>query len=187
MADSARGILLGFLAHEDLSGYDLKKRVTQSVGRFWDMGYGQIYPVLKELEREGLAVALPGHTGKGPERIAYRITDEGRRQLALWLNEPGERERLRFETMLKLFFGGALPKAANIRRVESFGERHQRELEEILEFKRNLEGVLDEDRNHLYYYLTVLFGEKIHSACAEWAREASSLIEAREEAGRGPE
>jgi DNA-binding PadR family transcriptional regulator len=180
MADSARGILLGFLAHEDLSGYDLKKRVTQSVGRVWDMGYGQIYPALKELEREGLAVALPGHTGRGPERIAYRITDEGRRQLASWLNEPGERERLRFEAMLKLFFGGALPKAENIRRVESFGERHQGEMEEILRFKRSLERVL-EDRDHLYYYLTVLFGEKIHRACAEWAREARSLIEAREE------
>ena len=180
MADNARGILLGFLAHEDLSGYDLKKRVSGSVGKFWDMGYGQIYPALKEMEREGLAVALPGSRGKGPERTAYRITDEGRATLARWLREPREREHLRFEAMLKLFFGGALEAEENVRRVERFGERHWGELEEILQFKRNLEGAPD-GADHLYYYLTVLFGEKIHRACLEWAREARGLIEARAE------
>jgi DNA-binding PadR family transcriptional regulator len=182
VADNARGVLLGFLAHEDLSGYDLKKRVSGSVGKFWDMGYGQIYPELKELEREGLVVALPGGRGKGPERTAYRITGEGRAHLARWLRDPGEGERLRFEAMLKLFFGGALTAEENARRVERFGERHRDELEEILQFKRNLEGAPGE-ADHLYYYLTVLFGERIHRACLEWAQEARGIIETRAEEG----
>ncbi len=179
MADSATiSILLGFLAHEDLSGYDLRKRVAGSVGKFWDVGYGQIYPALKEMEREGLVIAQPGFTGKGPERIAYRITAEGRTQLASWVTKPGDREHLRFEVMLKLFFGSALESEENARRASDFGARHQRELDEILKFKNNLENVLD-GGDHLYYYLTVLFGEKIHRACVEWADAARDLIETK--------
>jgi DNA-binding PadR family transcriptional regulator len=179
MADSATiSILLGFLAHEDLSGYDLRKRVAGSVGKFWDVGYGQIYPALKEMEREGLVIAQPGFTGKGPERIAYRITAEGRKQLASWVTKPGDREHLRFEVMLKLFFGSALQPEENARRASDFGTRHQRELDEILKFKNILENVLD-GGDHLYYYLTVLFGEKIHRACVEWADAARALIETK--------
>lgn len=176
MADDASCILLGFLAHEPMSGYDLKKRVAASVGRFWDLGYGQIYPALKEMERTGLVTAEHGRTGKGPERIVYRITGEGRARLHAWAKQPGDRENLRFETMLKLFFGSTLGPDENIRRVDAFRERHQRELDEILRFKENLEGILDGD--HLYYYLTVLFGEKLHQASIEWADTARGLLEA---------
>lgn len=191
MADNATiSILLGFLAHEDLSGYDLRKRVAGSVGRFWDVGYGQIYPALKEMEREGLVTAQPGFTGKGPERIAYRITAEGRARLASWVLKPGDREHLRFEMMLKLFFGSALEPDENARRALDFGARHRRELDEILQFKSSLENVLD-GGDHLYYYLTVLFGEKIHRACIEWADEARDLIETKaakkEEPSNDPE
>lgn len=177
MADNAVCILLGLLAHEPMSGYDLKKRVEASVGRFWDLGYGQIYPSLKEMERTRLVTAEPGRTGKGPERIVYRITDAGKDRLHAWVQQPGERENFRFETMLKLFFGGALGPEENIRRVDAFRERHQQELTEILQFKESLEGILQGD--HLYFYLTVLFGEKLHRASVEWADAARELLTGR--------
>ena len=178
MTDSATPyILLGFLAHEDLSGYDLRKRVAGSVGRFWDVGYGQIYPALKALERDDLVSSHPGRTGKGPNRIVYRIEEQGRDRLTAWLHVPGEREHLRFEVMLKLFFGSGLPTEENARRVERFRDQHQTDLDTMTNFKRNLESVLD-DADHLHFYLTVLFGEKIYKACVEWADEARRLIEA---------
>jgi DNA-binding PadR family transcriptional regulator len=46
-------IVLGLLMHEDLSGYDLKKHIDQSISQFWEVGYGQLYPTLKELEQAG--------------------------------------------------------------------------------------------------------------------------------------
>ena len=44
-------------------------------------------------------------------------------------------------------------------------------------FKGNLEKVLDEDKDHLYYYLTVLFGEKMYDAYVSWAKEAKTILE----------
>jgi hypothetical protein len=43
-------------------------------------------------------------------------------------------------------------------------------------FKKNLEPILKEDEDHLYYYLTVLFGEKIYNAYIEWSKEAMDLL-----------
>ena len=34
--------------------------------------------------------------------------------------------------------------------------------------------------DHLYYYLTVLFGEKVYSAYLEWADEATDLLKAND-------
>lgn len=37
------------------TGYAMKKHVEGSVGHHWSEGYGQIYPILRQLVDEGLA------------------------------------------------------------------------------------------------------------------------------------
>ena len=71
-------IILGLLTHEELSGYDIKKIIDSSIGNFWEVGYGQIYPTLKVIEKEGLVERKNEIQSKGPERITYTITDKGR-------------------------------------------------------------------------------------------------------------
>ena len=46
--------ILGFLSFEPMSGYDIQKLAKESIGYFWQEGYGQIYPVLKKLLAHGL-------------------------------------------------------------------------------------------------------------------------------------
>ena len=41
-------ILLGLLAIEPMSGYDLGVTIRASVGHIWNESYGQIYPNLKK-------------------------------------------------------------------------------------------------------------------------------------------
>ena len=43
-------VILGLLSHEDLTGYDMKKRIDNSISFFWNGSFGNIYPTLKELE-----------------------------------------------------------------------------------------------------------------------------------------
>ena len=43
-------------------------------------------------------------------------------------------------------------------------------------FKSNLGRVLGDSPDHLYYYLTVLFGEQIYKAYLAWADEALQLL-----------
>lgn len=56
MASPSRTIyaILGFLTVKPMSGYDIKKAVEVSIANFWKESYGQIYPMLKRLAKEGL-------------------------------------------------------------------------------------------------------------------------------------
>lgn len=47
--------LLGMLTLGEMSGYDIKKLFDTSLRNFWGESFGQIYPILRRLVREGLA------------------------------------------------------------------------------------------------------------------------------------
>lgn len=178
-------IILGLLHHEELSGYDIKKRIDSMIGYFWNVGYGQIYPTLKSLEGDGLINKREDEltnkreegSSKGPEKYTYYITEPGREKLKAWLATPEQKEYTKYEILLKLFFGGLSPADDNIKRINNFKERQEVNLNMMKLFKSNLEGVLDNSEDHMYYYLTVLFGEKIYNAYLEWAEEATHLLE----------
>ena len=89
-----------------MSGYDLRKTIKQSIGNFWQEGYGQIYPTLKDLTAQGLVtLELQPQTGK-PNRRVYTLTEKGLSELKRWLGEPvTELSPTRNELLLKLFFG----------------------------------------------------------------------------------
>ncbi|MDP4153630.1 MAG: PadR family transcriptional regulator [Bacillota bacterium] len=170
-------IILGLLAHEDSSGYDLKKKIDVMISQFWDVGYGQLYPTLKVLEKEGSIKGATVQSEKGPDRIVYSITDAGRQKLTQWMSLPLEKEYIRYEILLKLFFGSLSNPEDNIRRIEAFQKQHEVDYKMISMFKSNLERVFGENKDHLYYYLTVLFGEHIYKAYLDWASEALLFIQ----------
>lgn len=169
-------IILGLLAHEDSSGYDLKKKIDHMISQFWDVGYGQLYPTLKMLEKEGSITGTPAPSEKGPDRIVYAITNAGKDKLIGWLSLPNEKEYVRYEILLKLFFGNLSSPLNTIKRIEEFQKQHEKDLQLIRSYKANLENVFHENQDHLYYYLTVIFGEHLYNAYLEWADEAVAFI-----------
>ena len=42
-------VILGLLSHEDLTGYDIKKRIDGAISFFWKGSFGNIYPALKDI------------------------------------------------------------------------------------------------------------------------------------------
>lgn len=170
-------IILGLLNHEDLSGYDIKKRADYMISSFWELGYGQIYPTLAKLEKEKWVTKRVSGESKGPERNLYSITEAGRETLTAWLKLPEQREYTKYEILLKLFFGSLVPLEDSTKRIDDFKARHSGNLKMIEMFKANLERVLGEEQDHLFFYITVLFGERIYQAYLEWADEALRLLE----------
>lgn len=170
-------IILGLLNHEDLSGYDIKKRIDNQIRHFWEVGYGQIYPTLAKLETEGLVTRRVSEISGGPEKNLYSITDKGRDVLKNWLLTSEEKEYTKYEILLKLFFGSLATLEDNTNRIETFKSRQIEKLEMMKLYKENLGRVLDKDEDHIFYYLTVMFGEKIYRAYIEWADEAVRLLE----------
>lgn len=167
--------ILGLLNHEELTGYDIKKKIDGSLSFFWNAGFGQIYPSLKALVEEELVIKRV-EVNDSRNRIVYSITQKGREELKNWLTIPAEKEYVKYEILLKLFFGSVLSVGDNIRNIEEFRDRNKPGLNILKLYKDELSKILHIDEDHIYFYLTVLFGEKIYNAYMEWSDEAIRLL-----------
>src|SRR4051794_41449209 len=50
--------VLGLLAEQPLHGYELKKRLSETLGPLWGISFGSLYPALRRLERGGAIEAV---------------------------------------------------------------------------------------------------------------------------------
>ncbi|MBO4616457.1 MAG: PadR family transcriptional regulator [Lachnospiraceae bacterium] len=172
-------VVLGLLSHEPLTGYDIKKEIDGAISFFWKGSFGNIYPTLKELEAQGLVARSAGKAeGSGREKIAYSITDSGREALKEWLNDERVSNELRYETLLKLFFGGNAGRDITLKNIEAFERKIAADLKLLKFYKGNLEKVLD-DEDHVYFYLTVSFGVETYEAYLKWCAKAKKLLKER--------
>lgn len=168
-------VILGLLSHEDLTGYEVKKRMDAAIRFFWGASYGSIYPTLRELVEKGLAVKSDT-AQKDRNKITYTITEKGRRHLKDWLEIPVEKDMIRYETLLKLFFAESAGKKTAIGHIESFEAKTKEELLYLQAAVKNLERFCDDESAHLYYLLTARFGAKIYGAYLEWCDEVKAVL-----------
>ena len=82
VAASATPLVLAILAEGDSYGYAIIKRVTELSGGRLQWTDGMLYPLLHRLERQGLVTAKWSASESGRRRKYYRVTREGRAQLA---------------------------------------------------------------------------------------------------------
>lgn len=164
-----RVAVLGMLTMEPMTGYRLREMIGASVGHFWQESFGQLYPTLHALERDGL-IAADRITGKGRRKVEYTITDAGWDALRTWL--ASEAESLasnRSELLLQVFFGRHA--APGI--VVSHLERHRATLltarEQYRAFQR---AVLDErSPDRPYWLATIRHGLAMAEAGLAWVDE----------------
>lgn len=82
IAASSTPLVLAILAESDSYGYAILQRVRDLSGGRMTWTDGMLYPVLHRLERLGFVEARWEQAETGRKRKYYRITDEGRAQLA---------------------------------------------------------------------------------------------------------
>jgi DNA-binding PadR family transcriptional regulator len=96
-----RYALLALLAEGEAHGYELLKRFNRRLGPFWQPNIGQVYQLLHELERRGLAARRDEAKGTRLRRL-FRLTTRGERALATWLaRRPGWPPPLRAEIFVR--------------------------------------------------------------------------------------
>jgi PadR family transcriptional regulator AphA len=100
--------VLGLLALQPMSGYDIKAGVDRSIRYFWAASYGQIYPELKRLEGAGWIAGEDAPNG-GRTRRVYALQPAGEQALRDWLHGSETRVEMRDESLLRLFFADTLP------------------------------------------------------------------------------
>src|SRR5580698_4691194 len=140
--------VLGLLSLRPMSGYDLKQLSAWSVGHFWREGYGQIYPTLRQLEKERLVTKKTQRQKGKPDRNVYSLTAAGLERLKQWLALPPNPEVLRNELLLKLFFGQWTPKEISREHIETHWQLYKQELAALAEIRKRLaeEHATDADR-----------------------------------------
>jgi len=168
-------VILGLLAHEDLTGYDIKKQIDGAISFFWKGSFGSIYPALSEMEKNGLVRRKKSDHSGGREKIVYQITGEGKDALKSWLNDEKATNDLKYETLLKMYFGGTEDRSVTIRNIEIFEEQVKGNLEILRLYKENLEKVLDQE-DHIHFYLTAVFGIETYEAYLRWCNKAKMIL-----------
>ncbi len=68
--------LLGLLSLGPMSGYEMRQMMERSTANFWTESYGQIYPALKRMVKDGLAT-VEEQSKDGRTKKVYKLTGEG--------------------------------------------------------------------------------------------------------------
>ncbi len=76
-----RATILGFLSWKPLSGYDLKKILSESDIFYWSGNNNQVYKNLLELQKDGLVTYQVQPQESLPAKKIYSITEKGLAEL----------------------------------------------------------------------------------------------------------
>jgi PadR family transcriptional regulator AphA len=170
-------LLLGMLALEPKSGYDIKQLADISTRHFWATSYGQIYPELRSLLAAGLIKAEDASRGTR-RRTIYRLTAKGRQELHAWVADPAMANvELRDEMLLKLFFADAMSRKETVRHLDAMRRRH----EQLAAGLRAHEAMAAAQPNRMKYQV-LKFGIGLHSWCADWYGRLEKELEQGREA-----
>jgi len=81
--------LLGLLARQPMSGYDLASHLKKRFVPFGPISHTQIYPALASLEQQGLVrYHIVEQQAVRPNKKVYELTEEGRAALRQWVESP---------------------------------------------------------------------------------------------------
>ena len=161
-----------------MSGYDLRKTIKQSISNFWQEGYGQIYPTLKDLTAEGLAtLELQPQTGK-PNRQVYTLTEKGLSELKRWLGEPvTELSPTRNELLLKLFFGRLGKSEDNLHHLSRYRAVLEARLAQFEAVQAQIQTEPDPLGDKPYWLMTLRSAIHALRAGIAWCDETAAALE----------
>ncbi|HEY4045477.1 MAG TPA: PadR family transcriptional regulator [Acidobacteriaceae bacterium] len=169
--------LLGLLETEPGTGYDLKRRIGESIAHFWQEGWGQIYPTLKQLEVENLVRRSVMKSGKRELQV-YRITRLGRAHLTAWLASPVSPEVPRNELLLKLFFGGQLDRIQE--HVAVYRKEQERLLSNYISLESQLRRKAAAHPQLPFWLITLNYGRHRVQALIRWCEETQKTLDTLE-------
>jgi DNA-binding PadR family transcriptional regulator len=170
--------LLGLLSLGPMSGYEMRQRMERSTANFWTESYGQIYPALKKMVKDGLAT-VEEQSKDGRAKKVYRLTDAGERRLRTWLGVEARPQVRRNELLLKVFFGDRAERGAIAAQVVAERERCE---DDMHRFEAALLRMEMEHARHPampYWRMAVRCGMIHAKATMEWCDETFAELEKR--------
>ena len=139
---SIRHALLALLSEGPKYGLQLRQEFEARTGEVWPLNVGQVYTTLQRLERDGLVASDGSVDEDGPQK-SFRITSDGRDELARWLRTPPDLSSPpRDELVIKVLIAFRLPGVD----VHEVVQAHRRYLVQLMqEWTRLKEYAADRD------------------------------------------
>jgi PadR family transcriptional regulator AphA len=169
---ATEGALLGMLAQGERSGYELSRRVEDSIGYLWSPSRSQIYRVLPRLVDRGLARSREVEQRGRPDKALHTLTPAGRRALRAWLEEVEDEPADRTVYPLKLFFCDFASPDAALAQLDAY----RRYLERLLARYREIEAHPADER-FTYPRLVLAHGFARVTSTLAWIDETAATIQ----------
>lgn len=178
---SLRFALLGLLARESLTGYDLTKRFDSTVGFFWSAKHSQIYPELAALTKEGLVTFEVVTQTSKPNKKVYTITADGRAALAAWVAADGEKRSVKDPLLMRVWAVGVTDASAVLPQLRDTLAEMERRLEYLAateaELMRLGATTPTAANTEIGPYLALRCGQKQYVAYRDWLLETIATLE----------
>lgn len=172
-----RHAILGVLAFEQSSGYEIKKLLSETTSHFWKESYGQIYPMLESLVEEKLIEVAARQSG-GRESVTYRLLPEGSRELREWIRSPEYLMKPgRNELLLKLFFARREDAPALIPQVQEYRVLIKRAAGRYEAFESDTDTDDIPEDSRLLIAATIDYGVAAAQMQIDWCNRTLEMLE----------
>ncbi len=170
--------IMGVITTGCRTGYEIKQMIDQSLVHFWKISYGQIYPILRQLEEGGLAtVKETGQEGK-PDKKEYHLTEKGMEELKTWLEQPiQDIPTERNEILLKVFFSRHQSKEQSIRLLEDYKEKLTERYNIYCLIENEISDKHRKEPDLQYWLFTLDYGKRMTSAAIDWCTETIDKLQ----------
>ena len=166
--------VLGALSVEPATGYAVREAIRDVLGHFWSESFGQIYPTLSELERQG-HIQRSGGARAGSS--VFALTESGMTRFRELLGEPVQTALPRNGALLRLFFGRTVGREGCRELLLGALSDAERRLVEFEAVAREMSADEAHALDLPFWQLTVSAGQHTARATAVWATQALAALD----------
>jgi DNA-binding PadR family transcriptional regulator len=175
---SAKHALLGLLLEGPAYPYELGDRLQQRLGPAWEVKSGQLYQLVKGLEKDELIARVQHARPDREDRHVFAITDDGITEFERWFDETANRVRLcRRPLLVQITFAGQGRLRNALAKVDSYELECAERLKEIARLREALpaDGRLIR-ADHLLLRLNLSADVYQLEGELRWARHAREML-----------
>ncbi len=176
---SLKHLILGLLADEPLSGYDIKQRFEYELSHFWTTTQAQIYRTLHSLHELGWLSMDIVEQDASPNKKVYSLSDPGRAELQRWLALPQE-DTVNDPFVGQLYFGdhADLNQLLDALRTYTANERARLQaLEALAATLPEINDLVDIPQAPLVRRLSLDYGIQILRVEVAWLEQALDYLQ----------
>lgn len=166
--------LLAILSSGPQSGYDVRKFLEEPEIFYWKESYGNIYPMLRTLEKDGLITRRDSYV-KTRKKSIYQLNEIGWEALNRWLERPASLSRFRVEILMKIRFGSSSGVDNMLKQIGLYREQAVKELEEARENSRMIRESGDTLSSDLSLVAS-LFLENLKESAIRWCDQSREIL-----------